>query len=546
MFPVGLTAEKTQRPSARRGRCSSGRGDNARRLGGCAALRGSLGGAARPAWVSLGVSTRVLAVTLGAYALGACSANDRSPMPPRGHTGGAAGAPIATSGGQGGGALLPTQGGVGGGQIVLGQSGQSGLSGERFECPTSLSGTVYDPAGRLPLYNVVVYVPSEPLAPIPEGAGCQTCDGNFSGRPIAAALSDAKGEFKLALDQVPRSEQLPLVIQIGKWRREIVVENVVACQDTRLPAGTVRLPRDRSEGNLPRIAMVRGGSDTLECLFRKIGIADSEFTTDTGPGRIHLYVTDFTDDPALTGKMASGETLPLLSSLLTNPEKLMAYDVAFLGCDGEGRGTAHEMAVQFGPETFSNLYAYADRGGRIFGSHYQSYWVRTEKFKTEGVQPYPNVLAHPSSEHDMGGDVIGDVNASFPKGQAFRDWLVAVGASTVPGKLPITGGEHFTDAAVAGVSLPWITVSPDPSGHTDVVQYLSFTTPVGQPECGRMVFSDLHVGYGQGDNPEAAFPNGCVSRELLPQEKALAFMLFDLSSCVQPEAAPVIPPIIVR
>jgi hypothetical protein len=474
-------------------------------------------------------------VTAGGIAV-ACSAGSDVTLGAADGAENAGGRGVAVGGSAG------TQGGTSssaGNGVIVSVGGQTSLSGQPFGCPTSLTGTVYDPAGKLPLYNVVVYVPSEPLEPIAEGAGCQTCDGNFSGRPIAAALSDAAGKFTLALDEIPRTDMLPLVIQVGKWRRQITVP-VTACQATTATEGTVRLPRDRAEGNLPKIAVVRGGSDALECLFRKIGIAEQEFSTDTGTGRVHLYASDDGSAEEGTTQLASGGSIPLAGTLYASIDKMMSYDVVFLACEGGGRGTFEKYAAT----EFTNVQQYADRGGRIFGSHYHNYWVRPDKFD-EALPPYPAVANFASSQHGFDEDVTGDVDASFPKGQALRDWLVNVGASTTPGKLLIHDGEHTVDSVIPGSAQQWITVN-DPDGHSGVVQYFSFTTPVGRTECGRMVFSDLHVASGTGDSGKIAFPTGCASEALSPQEKALAFMLFDLSSCVQPEDADVVPPVVVR
>jgi hypothetical protein len=469
-----------------------------------------------------------LAACLPLLVASACSA---TPAPPSGRAPTSSGG--TSAGGDGSGGTVTTSGGTGPDLNLGGGSGPIS-SGDPFACPTTLSGTIYDPSATLPLYNVVVYVPSEALAPISNGASCQTCDGNFSGHPIAVALSDAAGHFQLKLDNVPAGDTIPIVVQVGKWRRQLNVPGVKACADTQAADGSVRLPRDRSEGDLPRIAVVRGGSDALECLFRKIGISDSEFSTDAGDGHIQLYASDGGTATAGTTELASGGSIPLAATLYSSLDKMMAYDALFLACEGGGKGTfSSDTATDF-----TNVATYADRGGRIFGSHYQNYWIRPDKF---GFPAYPTVAVFASSQDGFNQDVTGDVDTSFPKGMAFRDWLVNVGASTTPGKLLIHDGEHTVDSVIAGTAQQWITVN-DPSGPQNVVQYYSFNTPVGGAECGRMVFSDLHVASGTGDSGKIAFPTGCTSTTLSPQEKALVFMLFDLSSCVQSDDAPVVVP----
>ena len=472
----------------------------------------------------------------------------------------------------------------GGGGVPSLCGGGGGASCVNLECKqvkcasgtSSISGKVYDPAGINPLYNVFVYIPNGTPAALTTGATCDKCADALSGYPLVQTVTNEAGVFKL--DNVPVGTDIPLVIQTGKWRRQVKI-TTRSCIDTPIDASLTRFPRTKAEGDIPQFALSTGSQDNLECLLRNIGIADAEFTAPTGSGRVHMY-TGFCDlvtigvystssctssascpsgsvcetsgtyknkcvvkqkvcganKIAYTGYSA---TLPNSKDALWNTAANLAkYDAVLMDCEG---GYGGEMAAEKSPY-YTNMFNYAGLGGRVFGSHYHLQWVK------DGPAPWPS-LATWNLASDLKSPTTGTVTTSFPKGNALATWLVNVGASGTKGTLSIQQAQHSIDAVDTTRAINWIsaygaqTVDKPPATVASAVEYMSFNTPVGSTtQCGRVVLSDIHVDSTKSpsnDSSATPFPLRCGSvSSLTPQQKALEFMIFDLASRVCDEKLP--------
>lgn len=403
-----------------------------------------------------------------------------------------------------------------------------GLECRREACTggvkTTLTGKVLDPSGTVPLYDALVYVPNAPVAAFAPGVVCDRCGTVPSGRPIATALTNANGEF--VLEDVPAGADVPLVIQIGRWRRQVVVPSVGKCVSTSVDKELTRLPRNKAEGDIPKIAITTGNADSLECFVRKLGIDAAEMSNPSGTGRIHLYRGNGATIDAST---------PAANALWDDADALKSYDMVILSCEGAEHNETKSTPAK------ENLRAYLDSGGRVFASHFHYTWFENGSAPLRTTATWvPNGSAPNQAAL---------IDTRFAKGEAFADWLVDVGASTTRGQVPMTElRRNVTSVPGAGApadaSRRWIYTA---SGAEEDTKFYSFNTPVGtaaDQQCGRGVYTDIHV--SSGDDSTGTFPGNCKTSGFTAQEKALLFLLFDLAACVQDENKPPEPPAVPR
>lgn len=430
----------------------------------------------------------------------------------------------AASGGTIGFAGCPA--GVAGSPVVAGSAGSGGY--DFVECGvgqrTTVSGVVRDPAGRVPVYDAIAYILSGTLSYLPESASCEPCADVPA---LTTAFTDEAGRFEL---EAPAGVNVPLVVQIGKWRRKIILPVVVACtKNPILDAELTRLPRRHSEGTMPMMAVTSGQADSMSCFLRRLGIADDEFTTPDGAGHVHVFA-DCNSGPGSNGFAASlgGGDFPPVSALY-EASTLQRYDAVLFGCDD---GVCPGQVPQYAEE----VQRYADIGGRVFLAHSQSAWLQS------GPNAWQGLLVPRQTPQLAPEPLRAQVDVSFPKGSVLADWLVTSGASSQRGELELHGAALQYSAA-ASPSKRWLYAGENSTPSVDdAVLGLTLTTPVSAPDdelCGRVTFTGFHVGNPeQPDSSALRFPDGCAATELSPQEKLLEFLLFDRATCVGPKRLP--------
>ncbi|HEY3801721.1 MAG TPA: carboxypeptidase-like regulatory domain-containing protein [Kofleriaceae bacterium] len=395
-------------------------------------------------------------------------------------------------------------------------------------CTTSLSGTVTAPNGILPIAGATVYVASNAPGPLPTAPSCQ-----FACTPpnaVAATTTGADGTFRL--DGITASPNLPVVIQAGRWRRQLVVP-VLACGDTALAADDTRLPGSSTDAtaltamsatgaplvDLPTIAAETGDDDVVECILVELGVAASEFGNGSGSGHVQLYWNPEAFAGAKAPSFAGGASYGDVTGLWNRYAALSQFDVVMLGDDIDAAGSSKP------PSAISAIGQYASSGGQlVLTGNSQTIWIRNNAAWASELTFDPQVDADATNAAMFAVD-----DTTNPDGTIYADWLFDAGASPAPGTIYVDGASYQCVGYDAATVARWlyVTASVD-NGEESSNELVSFSTPVGAA-CGEVVYSDFEVAWGDGNEAATVspFPGNCAAPSAMtPQVKAMAYLLF--------------------
>jgi len=406
-----------------------------------------------------------------------------------------------------------------------GDMAQTGCRGRFCQVPkcsgsatTEITGRLFAPNGTDPVPGATVFVPVEAVPEFPAGLTCDLC--NNLPYSVATAVTAFDGSFRLR--GVPVGT-FPVVLRLGRFQRVVQVETT-ACVEHSIPydIGTamrgVRLPRKNAElspqDRIPRIAVVSGDNDQIECVLKRIGVDELDMYNGRALGSAN--------PPAIA---ESG-------TLFTDEKTLNNYHIVVVNCtDNQFQSLIGARSVQ------QNLERYVGRGGRLYVTDWAydvieqvpefSSYLCFEPQKTGGsamCMGGPEQAMSADSYNSYGGQykVLDDEMArwlgQFP-GILDRSSRVRVDYSFVVINKVSDNAAGKTKVWVDG---PALTFGNRP--QTVTLDYKS---------CGRLHYSTYNTEPNAVVNDSARWPNNCGNK-LAPQERLLEYLFFNIAACVGP------------
>lgn len=455
-------------------------------------------------------------------------------------------------------------------------------------CVTTVSGTVKDPGKNVGLSGVTVFQPNQTPAALTDFSGSPVCDSCSAlvnpSTFITAANTGTNGSFSLG-----RAAPGPglVVSQTGRWRRQAAV-NLNACVNNTIADDNIRMPKNRAEGDIPKMALVIGDRESLECWVAKVGIDSNEIWPQGGTApavtagsvtkpagvdaaRIQLFTANTSSG---LGQASGRPSAPVGSNLWAAGGPLGNYSAVILPCD-----SGHYTGLSTGDN--GRMANYAKAGGRLFmdhltgseewlnGSNATSTWKATSTWQGNTSPTLPAVgyvfggktsdstaqqalyawmaLNAPSTSTPTGA---GYLNVSNPR----ADSLIPNSATTTEWlrghKQDSWTGNYTTDRNVVTGS----NYDYELSYSFDVNADASLTPSPGASSCGRVIYNGMHVsqtratqqsGFGGTFATSIKFPTDCKTTALSSEELALEYQFFQLTACPYtppPTPAPPAPP----
>jgi len=378
--------------------------------------------------------------------------------------------PSGTGGTTGSGASNSGGQGTGGG--LFGGSGGSTQ-------PTGIGeiqGTVLAPEGTIPISGALVYLTPTQPEPIPNGVYCDRCVELEDTTPHT--FSNADGSFVLPV--FSEGDQL-LVVQKGAFRRVRPINAKAGDQSVGADLTTLPGAMDKANGDdIPKMLVIDGAWDDIEDTLEKLGMQNGSFE--------------------LT-----------FASALNDAGKLSQYHIVFTPCDSPGNYCEYTNASDSGVQ--SKLQDYVQAGGKLYVTDYSYDYIK---------QTWPEYVDWMDDDGSAGSACMsGSYDApAIVEDQGMKDWLAAQGITsfnveenwTMVDKVNAVSTTDVDGNPTTITPKTWVTAQTGSQGNRPAT--LSF-----EKGCGRVLFSTYHT-------------EGTGSGSLLPQEKALLYVLLEVAVCV--------------